>query len=116
MFPYYGSVRKWLPYSIWIQPLCLCALQLTGERDRTQQGRLLPGAAPDARNNQDRRAKLAALGIVLPAGAPAADETAGQESRKRKDRSVGHAGTVPGNRGVCTRTRTRYHRRHGYAD
>src|ERR1035441_8656709 len=21
MFPYYGSVRKWLPYSIWIQPL-----------------------------------------------------------------------------------------------
>ncbi len=21
MFPYYGSVRNWLPYSIWIEPL-----------------------------------------------------------------------------------------------
>jgi len=90
--------------------------QLTGECDRTQQGRLLPRTPPDARNNQDRRAELATLGIVLPAGAPAADETAGQESRKRKDRSVGHAGTFPANRGVRTRTRTRYNRRHGYAD
>ena len=65
-----------------------------------QTGVLEPGPTPDARNNQDRCAELAALGIVLPADASAADETVGQESRKRTDRSVGHAGTGRANRGV----------------
>ena len=46
--------------------LFLCALQFAGERDRSQQGSLLPGAPADPGHDPHRRSRLAALADFLP--------------------------------------------------
>src|SRR6266571_69494 len=56
------------------------------------------------------------MGLVLPARASTADEAAGQESRKRENFPICHTRIVRENPRVCTRTRTRHHRRYSYAD
>ncbi len=45
----------------------LCAVQFARERDRTQQGSLLPCAAPDPEHDPNRVAELATVAGVLPA-------------------------------------------------
>src|SRR5450631_457554 len=67
-------------------------------------------------NDQNRHAELAAMGLVLPARSSTADEAARQESRKRENCPICHTRIVRENPRVCTRTRTRHHRRYSYAD
>lgn len=60
----------------------LRALQLAGERGRSEQGGLLPGAAADAGHDPHLRARLAAVAAVLPARALA-------EQVRRLEKKVG---------------------------
>jgi hypothetical protein len=69
----------------------LRALQFVGKRDRTQQGSLLPGAAPDAGHDPHGVTELAAVAGVLSAVPGRADAASGEEGRAREDRAGGHA-------------------------
>src|SRR5439155_12822264 len=78
--------------------LCLCALQLAGERDRAERGGLLPVAQTDAGDDPHGYAGLEPLGGVLPAGLAEPEAAPRKEDGARADharRATGAVGAGP---------------------
>src|SRR6266852_6293414 len=67
--------------------VCLGALQLARKCHRAEQGHLLLGAAPNAKDHALEKTGLAAVGHVFTARAPAAKAPPGVQSGAREENS-----------------------------
>ena len=93
--------------------LCLRPLQLAGERDRAEQGGLLPGAAPYPGDHPHRGTGLDALADLLPKGPATPDASSAREGRARATAARQAAGPGHPDPGPRPRSRPHHRRRRG---